>query len=72
MTVLGEAAAPVVNYGATLGDIGDVAVTPGASYYVEYFPPQPYGSGWVTYWWSGGSTITSSEQLQALVRGYNR
>jgi surface antigen len=71
-TVLGEVAAPVVNYGATLGDIGDIAVTPGATYFVEFFPPQPYGNGWVTYWWAGGPTITSSEQLQALVRGYNR
>ncbi|HEY3760076.1 MAG TPA: CHAP domain-containing protein [Solirubrobacteraceae bacterium] len=70
--VLGETAAQVVNYGATLGDIGDVSVTPGATYYIEYFPPQPYGNGWVTFWWAGGSTITSSEQLQALVRGYNR
>jgi surface antigen len=70
--VLGETAAAVVNYGATLGDIGDISVTPGAIYYIEYFPPQPYGNGWVTFWWAGGSTITSSEQLQALVRGYNR
>jgi surface antigen len=71
-TVLGETAAPVVNYGATLGDIGNVAVTPGTQYYVEFFPPQPYGNGWVTYWWAGGPTVASSEQLQALVRGYNR
>jgi hypothetical protein len=69
--VLGVTTPQVVNYGATLGDIGNVAVTPGATYYVEYFPPQPYGNGWVTYWWSGGSSITSSEQMQALVRGFN-
>jgi hypothetical protein len=62
----------VVNYGDSQGDIGDVAVTPGQTYWVEYFPPQPYGNGWVAYWWSGGSTIASSDQMQMIVKGYNR
>jgi hypothetical protein len=47
-------------------------VSIGATYWVVYYPPQPYGNGWVTYWWAGGSFITESEQLQVSVEGYNR
>lgn len=31
-----------------------------------------WGNTWVTYWWTGGSFITSSEELQALARGDSR
>jgi hypothetical protein len=71
-SVLGQASPPVVNFGDSEGDIGDVGVTPGQTYWVSYFPPQPYGNGWLTYWWSGGSTASSSDQMQVVVRGYNR
>jgi LasA protease len=70
--VIGQTAPAVVNYGNSQGDIGDVAATPGATYWIVYFAPQPLGNGWVTYWWAGGSTITTSDQMQAVVRGYNR
>jgi hypothetical protein len=70
--VIGQVSPQVVNYGDSQGDIGDVAVTPGTTYWVEYYPPQAYGNGWVTYWWSGGSTIAASEQMQIVVKGYNR
>lgn len=69
--VLGQTAPEVVNFGATIGDLGNVSVTPGAAYYIEYFPPQPYGNGWVTYWWGGGSSISTSNEMQVLVRGFN-
>jgi hypothetical protein len=63
----------IVNYGATLADIGDVAVHPGSTYWIEWLQPPPVsGTTWVTYWWAGGQFITSSEELQMLVRGYNR
>jgi hypothetical protein len=70
---LAEVDPQIVNYGATLADIGDVAVTPGATYWIEWLqPPSVAGNTWVTYWWAGGGFITSSEELQALARGYNR
>jgi hypothetical protein len=69
---IGQVSPQVVNYGNSQGDIGDVAVSPGATYWIVYYPPQPYGNGWVTYWWAGGSSISSSDQMQAIVQGYNR
>lgn len=63
----------ITNYGNTYADFGDIAVTPGQTYWVEWFQPAPVnGSTWVTYWWAGGSTITASDQMQMVVRGYNR
>jgi hypothetical protein len=61
------------NYGETGADIGDVAVTPGAHYYIVWYQPSSInGATWVTYWWAGGSTVTTSDQMQAVARGYNR
>ena len=71
-SVIGQTSPAVVNYGNSQGDIGNVAVTPGATYWIQFFPPQPYGNGWVAYWWAGGSTISTSDQVQAIVLGYNR
>jgi hypothetical protein len=69
---LAEVNPEIVNYGATLADVGDVGVEPGRTYWIEWLQPPPVGSTtWVTYWWAGGSFITSSEELQALARGYN-
>ena len=63
----------IVNYGNTEADFGDVAVSPGSQYYVRWEQPAPWnGQTWVTYWWAGGSTIGSSDQMQMSVRGYNR
>ena len=66
---IAQASPQVVNYGDSQGDVGDVAVTPGVTYWVVYFSPQPYGNGWVTYWWAGGSSIGLSDQMQMVVRG---
>lgn len=72
-SVLAEAHPQIVNYGATIADIGDVAVQPGQTYYVVWYQPgAANGATWVTYWWAGGSGISSSDQMQAFVRGYNR
>jgi hypothetical protein len=72
-TAYGETDPPIVNYGNSQGDIGDVSVTPGATYYIVYYQPAAWnGQTWVTYWWAGGPTITQSDQMQAIVQGYNR
>jgi RHS repeat-associated protein len=72
-SVLAEARPQIINYGNTSADIGDVGVTPGSTYYIVWYQPAAWnGQSWVTYWWAGGSTITQSDQLQAIVRGYNR
>jgi hypothetical protein len=71
-SILAERNPRIVNYGETGADIGDVAVTKGATYYVVWYQPALLnGSNWVTYWWAGGTTISTSDQLQAIVRGYN-
>ena len=62
--------ATINNYGNTAIDIGDYAVNPGQTYYIVY--TQPAGKNYYTYWWAGGSTITLSDQNQAIVQGYNR
>lgn len=66
-----ETSPRIENYGATLADIGDVGVNVGQTYWVEWYqPPSVQGTTWVTYWWAGGSTITTSDQMQLLVQGY--
>jgi hypothetical protein len=70
-------AAPVVNYGTSVADIGDVAVRPGATYYVVYEQPSAAGS-WDLFWWScscpvkGRNSAALSDQNQMVVKGYNR
>lgn len=72
-TVLAEVHPTIVDYAETGADIGDIAVTPGATYYLVWYQPTYFnGASWVTYWWTGGSTVTTSDQMQAAVRGYNR
>ena len=72
-TAYGETDPPIVNFGNSQGDIGDVSVTPGATYYIVYYQPAAWsGHTWITYWWSGGPTIQQSDQMQAIVQGYNR
>lgn len=72
-TVLAQTSPQIVNYGETGSDIGDVHVTPGATYYIVWYQPAPInGKTWVTYWWAGGTTISTSDQLQAVARGYNK
>ena len=72
-TIVAEAHATIVNYGETGTDIGDIAVTQGSTYYLAWYQPSALnGSTWVTYWWSGGNTISTSDSMQAIVRGYDR
>lgn len=69
---LAEANPQIANYGNTAADIGDVAVTPGQQYFIRWEQPQRWnGQTWVTYWWAGGGNISSSDQMQAVVKGYN-
>jgi hypothetical protein len=71
--VLGQGTAQIVNYGNSYADIGDVAVAPGTTYWAVWFqPPAVGGSTWVTYWWAGGPSIGQSDQMQMIVKGYNR
>lgn len=71
-SILAQASPQIVNYGSTQVDLGDVPVTSGATYYLVWYQPAAVnGATWVTYWWAGGSTISASDQLQALVFGYN-
>jgi hypothetical protein len=70
--VLGRTTPQIVNYGGTYGDIGDVAVDPGRTYWINYFQPSAGSGSWVTYWWAGGGTISTSDQMQAAAKGYNR
>lgn len=58
----------IVNYGTTEAAV-DVPVSVGATYWLEWLQPSPYT--WVTYWWAGGSTIETSEELQAIVQGHD-
>ena len=71
--IVAEAHPQIVDYGETGADVGDVPVTPGATYYIVWYQPSVLnGSTWVTYWWAGGSTVSTSDLMQAAVRGYNR
>ncbi|MCW3042292.1 MAG: putative serine/threonine protein kinase [Actinobacteria bacterium] len=75
---LADVAAPVVNYGTSAADIGDVAVTPGATYYVVYYEPSAAPRTWDLFWWSctcptkGRNSAGLSDQNQMVVKGYNR
>jgi YD repeat-containing protein len=72
-TAYAETDPPIVNFGNSQGDIGDVPVTPGATYYIVYYQPAAWsGHTWITYWWAGGPTISQSDQMQAIVLGYDR
>lgn len=73
-SALADRMVPIINYGNSAIDLGDVAVASGLTYFVrwEQPPPAPGGRTWVTYWWAGGSSIGSSDRMQAVVRGYDR
>ncbi len=70
--LLAQATAPLVNYGNSSVDLGDVAVTPGSTYYIVSYPPAASPNTWVCYWWTGGPTEAASDQMQMIVTGYNR
>ena len=64
---VGSWSAEIINYGATVIDLGDIPVQKGALYYLRYDRPDSTHS-WVVYYWGPGAY----NQLSALVRGYNR
>jgi hypothetical protein len=72
--VAGDAA--FVNYGASVVDVGDVAVTPGQTYWLFYVSPTPVWSTWDVFWWDGPGAgrgdVNASQTMQAEVLGYNR
>jgi hypothetical protein len=69
-TIYVDTTAEIQNYGNTAVDVGDIPVVPGQTYFVNW--SQPAGLDYVTYWWAGGTTITTSDQMQMIVQGYNR
>lgn len=73
--VIASANPQIVNYGSSYADMGDVAVRPFQKYWVVWRQPGagPRGTfSWVTYWWAGGSGVAASDQMQIIVKGYNR
>jgi hypothetical protein len=71
--VLATATPHIVNYGVTEADIGEVAVTPGTTYFVNWQAPRSYeGAGWVTFWFGPGPRLEESTLTEAFAKGYNR
>ncbi len=71
--VLASATSYIVNYGPTEADIGDIPVTPGATYFVYWQSPKKLeGQSWVSFWLGQGPHIEESRLLQAFTRGYDR
>lgn len=69
---LAQAEPQIVNYGNSYADIGDISVHAGGTYWLVWFQPSPVGAtSWVTFWWQGGSTISASDRMQMVVKGYN-
>jgi hypothetical protein len=73
--VAGDAA--FVNYGASVVDVGNVAVTPGQTYWLFYFSPTPVLTTWDVIWWegtepAGRGNVNNSQAMQVEVLGYNR
>ena len=76
---LADASVPVRNQGESTADLGDHAVTPGATYYVFYYQPSYQAGRWDLYWWNcpgcpatGRNNSALADQNQVVVRGYNR
>ncbi|MFI5916884.1 hypothetical protein [Dactylosporangium sp. NPDC051541] len=74
---IADGAATVINQADTRIDFGDIAVTPGATYYVFYYQPAVGAGSWDLYWWTcscplGRGNSQLSDQNQAIVLGYNR
>jgi hypothetical protein len=76
---IADGLATVVNQGNTSVDFGDIAVTPGATYYVFYYQPATQAGSWDMYWWNcpacsgtGRQSSLNSDQNQMVVQGYNR
>lgn len=70
--MLSSKTANVINEGNTAIDIGNVAVTKGARYWVVVYQPTLSAGSWACYWWGPGTTVESSTVMQMLIKGYNR
>lgn len=70
--LLAQGNAPVANYGTSSVDMGDIAVTPGTTYYVVFYQPQSAQGSWYCYWWQGGWNEADSNAMVMTVQGYNR
>jgi hypothetical protein len=71
--VLANEEALVNNYGLTSVQFKEeVAVTEGHTYYLVWTPPaEDHGSPWLTLWHGGAPYIVGSQDMEAVVRGYN-
>ena len=70
--VLASTEAPVHNYGLSAAEIGELAVTPGDSYYLVWSAPaNAHANQWLAFWHSGTATIAGSSEMEAIVRGYD-
>jgi hypothetical protein len=75
--LLADARAAAANYGSSGVDFGDLAVTIGQTYFIVYYQPPVAVGSWDLFWWNGQgpagrSDVTASDQMQAVVKGFNR
>jgi hypothetical protein len=73
-TGLGNAKARVNNYGlTTVAFKSGVHVTPGETYYLVWTPPAAVGgAAWITFWHAGEAYVRQSNEMEAIVRGYDQ
>lgn len=70
--ILATATPFIDNYGLTEADIGDVAVSPGHTYFIYWQSPHKIeGASWVSYWLGQGPEIEEARLFQAFARGYD-
>jgi hypothetical protein len=71
--VLATADPHIVNYGVTEVDVGDVPVTQGATYYVNWVAPKRYeAASWETFWFGPGPRLEEATLTEAFAKGYDR
>ena len=75
---LGSVSADVNNYGLSTAEFAKgaskkpVSVTPGETYYLVWTPPPAVnGVQWLAYWHAGRPYIVGSQEMEAIVRGYD-
>jgi hypothetical protein len=75
---LGSVEAHVNNYGLSAAEFEGgvnkipVEVTPGHTYYLVWRPPaEVEGTKWLAFWHSGEPHVHGSQEMEAIVRGYN-
>jgi hypothetical protein len=70
---IGHTQAIVNNYELSAAEFeGGVNVTPGKTYYLVWTPPPVVnGLEWVAFWHAGGGYVRASQEMEAIVRGYD-